>query len=184
MNLGTTAARWLAARVEQGDPAALSLFGMLHLRSAVAAARHQDRVTASELLDRATAAAAQLGVDANHWDTAFGPTNVELHRFSVALDLGDVAQVADRGRSVTAENLPVERRVTHLIDVARALTHLARDAEALSLLLGAEREAPGLVRHSASVRESVKAMYRRSPVTGGRRSSDLLALAQRCRVVR
>ncbi|MFR9806376.1 helix-turn-helix domain-containing protein [Pseudonocardia sp. RS010] len=183
LSLGETAARWLAPRVADGDPEALSLFGMLHLRTAVAAARHQDRATAAELLGRAARAAEQLGVDANYWQTGFGPTNVELHRLSAGLDLGDVAWVAEHGQKVRAEDLPVERRVTHMIDVARALSYLAKDTEALDLLLNAERRAPALVRHSASVREMVKDMHRRSPVTGGSRSSELLAFAQRCRAV-
>jgi tetratricopeptide (TPR) repeat protein len=183
LSLGETAARWLAPQVADGDPEALSLFGMLHLRTAVAAARHQDRATAAELLGRAARAAEQLGVDANYWQTGFGPTNVELHRLSAGLDLGDVAWVAEHGQQVGAEDLPVERRVTHMIDVARALSYLAKDTEALDLLLNAERQAPALVRHSASVREMVKDMHRRSPVTGGSRSSELLAFAQRCRAV-
>lgn len=183
LSLGETAARWLGPQVAEGDPQALSLFGMLHLRTAVAAARHQDRATAMELLGRAARAAEQLGVDANYWQTGFGPTNVELHRLSAGLDLGDVAWVAEYGQQVGAEDLPVERRVTHMIDVARALSYLAKDTEALDLLLNAERQAPALVRHSASVREMVKDMHRRSPVTGGSRSSELLAFAQRCRAV-
>lgn len=184
LNLGDTAARWLGPRVRAGDPEALSLYGMLHLRTAVAAARHQDRTTATELLARAGRAAEQLGEDGNYWQTGFGPTNVELHRLSAGLDLGDVVWVAEHGQEVGAENLPVERRVTHMIDVARALSYLARDTEALDLLLSAERQAPALVRHSASVREAVKTMHRRAPVTGGGRSSELLAFAQRCRAVR
>lgn len=184
LNLGETAARWLEPRVAAGDPEALSLFGMLHLRTAVAAARHQDRGTATELLARAGRAADQLGEDANYWQTGFGPTNVELHRLSAGLDLGDVAWVAEHGQEVGTEDLPVERRVTHMIDVARALSYLARDTDALDLLLTAEKAAPQLVRHSASVRETVKTMHRRAPVTGGSRSSELLAFAQRCRAVR
>jgi tetratricopeptide (TPR) repeat protein len=182
-HIGETAARWLEPQVAIGDPEALSLFGMLYLRTAVAAARHQDRATATELLGRAARAAEQLGVDANYWQTGFGPTNVELHRLSASLDLGDVAWVAEHGQQVGAEDLPVERQVTHMIDVARALSYLAKDTEALDLLLNAERQAPALVRHSASVREMVKDMHRRSPVTGGSRSSELLAFAQRCRAV-
>lgn len=184
LNLGATAAKWLGPRVQAGDPAALSLYGMLHLRTAVAAARHQDRATATELLARASSAAEALGEDANYWQTGFGPTNVELHRLSAGLDLGDVAWVAEHGPEVGAENLPVERRVTHMIDVARALSYLAKDSEALDLLLSAERHAPALVRHSASVREAVKDMHRRAPVTAGGKSSELLAFAQRCRAVR
>lgn len=183
MSLGETAASWLEPKIADGDPAALSLYGMLHLRTAVAAAPQQDRATANSLLTRASEAADLLGEDANYWHTGFGPTNVELHRLSAGLDLGDISYVAERGPRVRPENLPAERRVTHMIDVARALSLLAKDPEALHLLLSAERTAPQLVRHNASVRETVKAIHRRAPVTGSRRSSELLALAQRCRAI-
>lgn len=156
---------------------------MLHLRTAVAAARHQDRQTAGELLGRATRAADQLGEDANYWQTGFGPTNVELHRLSAALDLGDVAYVVDRGPGVAVNHMPTERGVSHMIDVARALSLVARDDEALDYLLTAERAAPTMVRHNPVVRETVKAMHRRAPVTGGSKSSALLGLAERCRAV-
>jgi transcriptional regulator with XRE-family HTH domain len=184
LELGDAAARWLNPRMAAGDPAALSLYGMLHLRAAVAAARRQDRATAYELIGRAARAAEQLGEDANHWQTGFGPSNVELHRVSVALDLGDVAQVIEVGPRIDAGHLPAERQVTHMIDVARALSLVARDDEALQLLLTAEQQAPGIVRHNAAVREVVRSMYRRAPATGGGRSSLLLALAERCRAVR
>src|ERR1700744_894763 len=50
LELGEVAPRWLGRGMAEGDPAALSLYGMLLLRTAVAAARHQDRSTANELL--------------------------------------------------------------------------------------------------------------------------------------
>ena len=182
LDLGTTAGQWLAARLNDDDPAALSLYGMLQLRTAVAAGRRQDRSTAVELLVRASDAAERLGRDANYWTTGFGPTNVELHRLSVALDLGDVALVVEQGPTVRVAGAPVERRVSHLIDLSRALSMVARDEDALSNLLSAEREAPQLVRHNPGVRETVKAMHRRAPSTAGR-SSELFGLAERCRAV-
>ncbi|MBX6388777.1 MAG: helix-turn-helix transcriptional regulator [Frankia sp.] len=182
VRLGEAAAGWLRSQLDERDPAALSLYGMLHLRTAVAAARKQDRAVAAALLDVAVDAARQLGRDANYWQTGFGPTNVELHRLSIALDLGDVAVVAERGPAIGAANLPVERRVSHRVDVARALQMMARDEDALSMLLSAEREAPSLVRHNPAVRETVKTMSRRAPVSGGW-SSSLLSLAERCRAI-
>jgi transcriptional regulator with XRE-family HTH domain len=184
IEMGNAAASWLAEQVAKADPAALSLLGMLHLRTAIAAARRQDRAAATELLNRAGDAAQRLGADVDLWHTSFGPANVEIHRLSAALDLGDVAWVVDRGPYVDTTGLPAERRITHLTDFARALSLLARDDQALGVLLAAEQEAPALVRHSAEVRETVKVMQRRAPVTGGRRSSELLGLAQRCRAVR
>ncbi|NDL60193.1 helix-turn-helix domain-containing protein [Phytoactinopolyspora mesophila] len=183
LQVGEAARSWLADRAQGGDPDALSLIGMLDLRMSVAAARRQDRETATTLLSRAGVAAAQLGRDANHWQTAFGPTNVELHRISTALDLGDIAYVAEHGPSIDPSGLPVERQVCHRIDVARAHSHLAQDEYAVEALLLAEQQAPQFVRHNPVVRETVRAIYRRSPVTIGRRQSDVMQFADRCRAV-
>lgn len=184
LELGDAAAKWLLPKMAAGDPAALSLYGMLYLRTAVAAARHQDRATSNELLAHAGRAADQLGVDANYWYTGFGPANVELHRISAALDLGDIPQVIEAAPQVNVDHLPEERQVTHLIDYARALSLVAKDDEALQTLLTAERKSPGIVRHSRVVREVVRSMYRRAPATAGKKSSALLALAERCGAVR
>jgi hypothetical protein len=169
--------------MQEGDPGALSLYGMLHLRAAVAAARHQERATANELLSKAEDAAASLGQDANYWQTGFGPRNVQLHQLSVGLDLGDISFVVDHGSQMDTSGLPVERQVMHLIDLARALSLLAKDQDALQALLSAEQKSPQLLRHSAIAREVVRTLYRRAPVTGGKKSSLLLALAERCRAV-
>ncbi len=183
LSLGTTAASWLRERMDEDDPAAMSLAGMLHLRTAMAAAKRQDRSVANDLIREAAAAADHLGADANYWQTGFGPTNVELHRLAAALELGDVAYVADRGPQVVTDHLPVERTASHLVDTGRAQSLLARDDEALRSFLTAEQLAPQLVRHSATVREAVKAMHRRAPVTAARKSSPLMGLAARCRAV-
>jgi len=151
LSLGETAAVWLRERMREDDPEALSLFGMLQLRTALAAARHQDRATAGERLGQASWAAEQLGEDANYWQTGFGPTIVELHRLAAALDLGDVAYVVEHAPRVDTSHMPAERRAAHLIDTGRAMSLLARDDEALVTLLAAEQVAPQLVRHHPDV---------------------------------
>ena len=183
LSLGETAAAWLRERMAEDDPEALSLFGMLHLRTSMAAARRQDRATTAQLLLQASWAAERLGEDANYWQTGFGPTNVELHRLAAALDLGDVAYVVEQAPRVDTSHMPAERTAAHLIDTGRAMSLLARDDDALATLLHAEQVAPQLVRHNPAVRETVKTLYRRSPVTGGRASSRLLGLAERVRAV-
>ncbi|MGW1801883.1 hypothetical protein ACWCQN_39735 [Streptomyces sp. NPDC001984] len=65
LELGNTAAAWLSSQVTDHNPAALSLMGMIHLRAAVATARHQDRPTATALLNRAEEFADDLGSDEN-----------------------------------------------------------------------------------------------------------------------
>lgn len=183
VELGSRASEWLQPKLAQRDAAALSLFGMLHLRTAIAAARRQDRSTSTDLLQRAFVAADELNEDGNYWQTGFGPTNVSLHKVSAALDLGDVPYVVEHGSSIVVDHLPVERRATHMIDVARAYSMVAQDDEALTRLSNAEQIAPQLVRHSPVVRETVKAMHRRAPVTQGGKSSVLLGLAERCRAI-
>jgi transcriptional regulator with XRE-family HTH domain len=183
LELGDAAARWLTPRMNDGDAAALSLYGMLHLRSATAAARHNDRGIANELLSKAETAAEALGEDSNYWQTGFGPTNVALHRISAGLDLGDVPFVVQRSQEIDTTSMPVERQVMHMIDYARALSMVAKDDDAVQVLLTAEEKSPQLVRHSAIAREVVRTLYRRAPVTAGKKSSLLLALAERCRAV-
>jgi tetratricopeptide (TPR) repeat protein len=159
VNLGQTAAEWLAQQVDQNDPAALSITGMLHLRTAIAAAHRQDRGTTTTLLAAADQAASRLGHDANYWHTSFGPTNVQLHRVAASLDPGDVAWVVEHGSQVDASDLPAERSVAHRVDLARAYSYVARDDDALAELLDAEAAAPQIVRHSAGVRETVKTLH-------------------------
>ncbi|WP_125263132.1 helix-turn-helix domain-containing protein [Streptomyces alboflavus] len=182
MDLGQTTASWLAPRVGENDPEALSLLGMTHLRAAVAAARHQDRATATRLLDRAEELADDLGSDENYWQTCFGPTNVVLHRLSIELDLDNIAYVVESGR-INVDHMPQERSVSHRIDFARALSLAGHGDDAYEELRKAERTSPQLVRNNPRVRETLRDLRKQSPVTAGGRSSEVFAMAQRCRAV-
>ena len=172
----------MAGQIDQQDPAALSLAGMLYLRTAIAAAERQDRSTTTTLIAAADRAASQLGRDADYWQTSFGPTNVQLHRVATSIDLGDVPWVIEHGSRIDASHLPAERSVAHQIDLARAYSYVARDDDALAQLLAAEAVAPQIVRHSARVRDTVKSLHRRARHNAGS-SSPLLDLAMRCRAI-
>lgn len=179
IELGTTAVEWMRTQIEASDDIALSLGGMLQLRLAVAAARRADRAASSQFLEQATDAARRVGRDANLWHTGFGPTNVVLHRMAVALDLGDIAFLIDRGPRVQVDHMPAERAASFQVDLARGLSLAARDNDALETLLSAERVSPGIVRHSPLAREAVREMHRRDRG----RTDALSGLAERCRVV-
>lgn len=181
VSLGQTAAQWLSTQLLDNDPSALSIIGMLYLRTATAAARRQDRGTTEELLRSAAVAGRRLGRDANYWQTSFGPTNVQLHRLSARLDLGDVLYVVENAPNVDTSALPVERSVAHRVDLARAYSYARRDTDALDQLLSAEKAAPQIVRHSATVRDTVKSLHRRGHTTGT--NAALIGLAERCRAV-
>lgn len=182
MELGEATASWLSSRVAENDPAALSLLGMIHLRTAVAAARHQDRPTATRLLVRAEELADDLGSDENYWQTAFGPTNVLLHRLSIELDLDNIPYVAEHGQ-VDVDHMPQERGVSHRIDFARALSLAGRGEDAFVELRRAEGASPQLVHNNPRVRETLRDLIKQSPVTKGFRSSEVVAMAHRCNAV-
>jgi tetratricopeptide (TPR) repeat protein len=161
------------------DPALRwSLLGSLHLVGAMASARADAPAEARSFLARARQAAQQLGRDANHGWTAFGPTNVAVHDLSVAVELGDIQTALGIAPTVDARPLPVERRVRHALEVAKVYPLTNRDAEALDVVLHAEREAPEQVRYHYLARELVLTWMRRRRTP----RPELVGLAQRLRV--
>ena len=167
----------LVAGSEHGtraDDALLSVYGTLFLTGAVAAARADDRASATSFLNEATDCAVRLGRDANSMWTAFGPTNVAIHRMTAAMELGDVQIAVDLAPRIDASALPTERRVRHAIETARAYTARNRREDALSVILGAEQLAPEQIRHHAISRQLVLSWLRN---TRGPRSVPLEQLA-------
>jgi transcriptional regulator with XRE-family HTH domain len=129
-----------------GNDSILSVYGTILLVGSMAAARFGDGPKAADYLREADIAARRLGKDANHLWTAFGPTNVAIHRVNTAVELGDIQTVFDSGLSLNTAGVPVERRVRYLLDVARAHALTGNRDDALSTMLTAERIAPEQVR--------------------------------------
>lgn len=147
VQLTTAAADYLAPALPQADDRMLSVYGSLFLAGAMASSRMDDRETTRDFLTAAGDTARRLGGDANHMWTAFGPTNVDIHRVATAMELGDVQIAVDVGPQLDTTRLPVERCVRHSIEVARAYSARNRRDNALDVLLGAETLAPEQVRH-------------------------------------
>lgn len=106
VQLTEAAAGVLAPQVARASPAFLSVYGSLFLTGAMTAARADDRGSAQTFLREAEDAGNRLGRDANLVWTAFGPTNVTLHRVGTAMELGDVQIALDLGPQVDATTLP------------------------------------------------------------------------------
>jgi transcriptional regulator with XRE-family HTH domain len=158
------------------DPAGLSVTGTLMLVGATASARAGERAEATTFLRHADQLASQLGRDGNEIWTSFGPTNVAIHRVTVAAELGDVRQAIELGSALDVTALPRERRVRHQLEVARALSRGGRRDESLAALLSAEQGAPEQVRRHFLTHELVHAWMR---TTKARPNPDLVALARR-----
>jgi hypothetical protein len=157
----------------------LSLYGSLFLVGAMAAARTEDPAEARRMLAQADQAASRLGGDPNHLWSAFGPTNVAIHRVSVAMETGDAQIAADLGPRVRVDNMPTERRIRHQLEVARALNATNRADRGLALLLEAEQAAPEQVRYHFLSRHLVVSWLRNARV---KPSPELQGLADRLHV--
>jgi hypothetical protein len=133
-------------------PESLSVYGSILLRGAIAAALHDERGTAHELLAEATDAGHRVGTDANLRGTAFGPVNAKMHQVNVAVTLGDAGTAIDLARQIDLAAITVtERKASLLIDVARAFFQWGRYRQAYAALRTAEQTAPQEVAARASV---------------------------------
>lgn len=159
-----------AAELDGDGPEVCSVVGALWLIAAIAAARRIDADAAGECLDRAQRLADRLGEDANHRWTAFGPTNVAIHRVTVAVELGDAPTALAAAESVQLGRLPVglrSRRVQVQLDIAWAQAQRRRDAEALVALLEVERAAPQVTRRNVIARDTIRQLLARARGTSG-----------------
>lgn len=170
------AASFFEPHLSKPSPTMLSVYGTLLLAGSMAAARADDRDTARTFLAEADHAALRMGTDANHLWTAFGPTNVAIHRVSTAMELGDIQIAIDLGPSIDTASMPTERRVRHSLEVARALSTSNRRDDALGVVLSAEQLAPEQVRYHFLSRHLVQGWIR---TQRGTPSFRLAELAQR-----
>jgi transcriptional regulator with XRE-family HTH domain len=143
----------------------LSVYGMLLLNGAMAAARIGDSATVRDLITGADQAAAAIGGDQNHYWTSFGPTNVELHRCATAVELGDgrlAVETHERINGTAFAALLPERRAHHYLDIARGYTQIGDIEKASEMLLEGDRLAPSEIRCRPLAHEVLSDVLRRS----------------------
>lgn len=182
-HLAVGMAEQLESKTRSDRPTTVSVAGALWLIAAVIAARKTERTDAWDRLDHADRLAGLLGEDANHAWTAFGPTNIKLHRISVATEMGDAAEAIRLAADLDADQFPeglISRRAQVHLDLAWAQAQRKRDAEAILHLLEAERTAPEAVRYNVVVRELVREMLARA---GRSQTSALADLATRAGIL-
>ncbi|GAB3373639.1 helix-turn-helix domain-containing protein [Micromonospora halotolerans] len=146
-------------------PERLSVYGMLLLQGAMAAARIGDSATVDDLLTGAAEAATLLGGDHNHYWTSFGPTNLELHRAAAAVELGDGGRAVETHHRLAEpafNALLPERRAHHLLDIARGFAQIGDVANAGDMLLRGDRLAPSEIRCRPIAHEVMSDVLRRT----------------------
>jgi len=152
----------LGADVGGMDEAKRSVYGSLHLRSAVLAARAGRRQDADSHLAEARDIAATVREGANHYGMEFGPANVGIHEVSAAVEMADGTLAVSRAAAVEGAGyltvLPPVRRGKNGIEVARGWLYHGDRRRALRALEAARRVSPQQVRYHPMVRETVRAI--------------------------
>jgi len=165
LEISVSIAEQVAPRDDQdATPQRLSVYGMVLLRGALAAARLGHSGTVRDLLSAAEEAAKKVG-DENFYWTSFGPTNVAFYQVAAEVELGEAARALRTHSGIDPDGyagmLP-ERRASHLVEVARAYTQVGNLNRAGEALVTASRLAPSELRCRPDAQELVVELMRRS----------------------
>lgn len=179
LEINVNVANRLAPGMGDSSPEQLSVYGMLLLQGAMAAARIGDSATMRDLLDGATEAGDVVGEDQNHYWSSFGPTNVLLHRAAACVELGEGgAAVSTHEMSVglpSFSSLMPERRAHHFLDMARGFAQIGDVEKAGDMLLEGDRLAAAEIRCRPIAHEVLSDVLRR---TKGSPSASITELAE------
>lgn len=146
----------IQARTDERSRPQLAVIGGLHLLGASEAARHDEWLEASRLLEVADGLARRIG-ETNYHKMAFGLTNVAIHRMSIATELGRTKEALEIAERIeVAIQVPVERRLTLHLDTARCYVRMRNDVAAVHMLQRINSESPEEVKHSSLARETLR----------------------------
>ncbi|MGH4015792.1 MAG: helix-turn-helix domain-containing protein [Pseudonocardiaceae bacterium] len=180
VHLVRSAANRLEPNLVNADPAFSSAYGMLLLKGSIAAARLHQAADVRDLQAEALSVATRLGPNRNENWSAFGTTNVLVHRVSALADMQSAGRVIEAAHDIPAGDLvrlPRERRATHLLDVSRGYLQAGQRDEAATTLLDADQLAREEVRCRDLTRQVITDLVRSYP-RGTRPPSTVTQLAR------
>lgn len=138
------------------DRSVLSVYGTVHLRAAILAARDNQASTAWAHMGAAREVADRVGGDTPDYGLLFGPSNTAIHEVAVAVELGDADEAVRRGADLELpQTLSAERTSHHYIDLSRAWLWQGRYDKALHCVMRAETIAAQRTRYHPMARETV-----------------------------
>ena len=141
------------------------MYGALHMRAAVLAARAGMPEEAADRVAEARAAASRIP-DGIYYGTAFGPSSVRVHELATAVETGDTPHALRlAARWQPPRSLPAERRSHFYIEAARAHHWAGNSDQAMAALWQARRAAPQHTRCNPAAISTVQALIhaRRRP---------------------
>ncbi|MGH3696686.1 MAG: helix-turn-helix domain-containing protein [Pseudonocardiaceae bacterium] len=158
------ASETLESHLAEGIPAHFCIYGGLLQLAAIAAERTGDPWRARELLrGPARQAAAKVGEGRSDFHLFFGPTNVAIHTATIEFETCELAEglrVADDVDITQIASL--ERKTTHLYQVARAYECKGNDTAVFVHLKMAQRICPEDFLHKKMPRSMTATLLRRA----------------------
>ncbi len=145
----------------------MSVYGIVLLQAAMAAARKGDSATVVDLMREAGVVAQRVGADATRYRSTFGPTNLGIHRTSAAVEMGEGAAAVHAHEGIAPDALaalPSERRANHLLDVARGYAQWGKPDQAAEFLVAADALCPAEVRCRPVAQSVLRELSRRRKV--------------------
>ncbi len=158
MSLGQTAealdalisvARLMEPAISASADEVAAMYGMVLLAAEIAAAKLGDAATTDTMHEEASRIADARFAGSHDSATAFGRTNVLLHRVSAYIRLGRSNEALEQAACIdrqAIERLPRERRSVLLLDLANAHHQVGQYERAVSALLRADQVAAEEVR--------------------------------------
>lgn len=156
----------------------LAIYGQAHLLASVQATRLRLNTRAAELLAIADRVADRTG-ETNSFHTAFGRTNVLMHRATAAVEGLDYRQAIQIGSQVDPRQSPsVERRVAHHVNIAHAYMSTKNPVAALAELEAACGDDAAETRSLVVAHETLRRLRSRPTPSTARRVEALTELLQ------
>lgn len=153
------------------EEAGRAIFGVLHLKSGLAASRIGDAETSDAHLAEARRLAAEVTPGSDHYRLAFDKDSVNIWSVALAVERYDSGTAVTRAHSfVLSGSAPRERVGHHWIDLARAYQLQGDRDRTLATLHRARQIAPQQTRYHPQVRETVLTL-----AESDRRRSESLA---------
>jgi transcriptional regulator with XRE-family HTH domain len=164
LDIAMLGAERLEPLLAHGGEEHFSVYGGLLLVAAIGSVRNGDPWRARELLrGPARRAAERVGEGRNHHHTVFGPSNVGIHAVSVVYETGEVSDALRLADEVDISLVPsLERKTSHLYQVARCYDCRGNDPAVFVHLKMAERLCPQDFQHKQIVRNLVRSLVKRA----------------------
>lgn len=164
LDVAMIGAEQLRPLLSDGTPAHFSAYGGLQQAVAIAAVRLGDPWQARELLrGPAWEAATRVGEGRDDHHIFFGPTNVRIHMIHAEQQVGEISEALRLADDVDITKISsLERKTTHLYEIAHCYDHRKNDTAVFVHLKMAERICPEDFWRKQIVRNMVSTLAKRA----------------------